>query len=330
MVEHAETSDVGKKHLEDAKNGQTARFLLHTIFFRHWKRIIFSMCLQMIYSGVQFVGPLMMNQIIQFLQTAYAFRLSDQPLPQSEVTKAFLFAMGMFLAPVVGTLGAGQANRVAIGTQIMIRSELIGSIYRKALRLSTRSKQATETGRIVNLMSADVNQLQMFFYPFASQLITGPIMLVTSLVLLWFQIRWATFIGLGILIVFTPFTTIFLKKITFFRREMLKQTDQRVKLMNQLLVGIRVLKMYAWEAAQEAVILEVRKKELGELRKAIPMRVGLQTLLFAAPTLSMATCFVIYGSVEPDRFTPARIFTSISLFALMRFPLIFLPFALVR
>lgn len=46
--------------------------------------------------------------------------------------------------------------------------------------------------------------------------------------------------------------------------------------MNQLLVGIRVLKMYAWEAAQEASVLAVRKNELGELRNAIPLRVGMQ------------------------------------------------------
>jgi hypothetical protein len=120
---------------------------------------------------------------------------------------------------------------------------------------------------------------------------------------------------------------------------MLKHTDHRVKLMNQLLVGagvgwnqaltlgpppirkqacsstseppppaipppfqpnpqvgIRVLKMYAWEAAQEAAVLEVRRKELGELRKAIPLRVGLQSMLFAAPTLAMVACFAVYGS----------------------------------
>ena len=41
----------------------------------------------------------------------------------------------MFVAPVVGTLSAGQSNRLSIGTQIMVRSELTASIYRKALRL---------------------------------------------------------------------------------------------------------------------------------------------------------------------------------------------------
>lgn len=38
-------------------------------------------------------------------------------------------------------------------------------------------------------MSADVNQLMTFFYPFAAQLVTGPAMLIASIVLLWFQIK---------------------------------------------------------------------------------------------------------------------------------------------
>lgn len=76
---------------------------------------------------------------------------------------------------------------------------------------STRAKQQTETGRIVNHMSADVNQLMTFFYPFAAQLVTGPAMLIAAVVLLWFQIRWATFIGLGILLATTPVTSIFMK-----------------------------------------------------------------------------------------------------------------------
>lgn len=54
---------------------------------------------------------------------------------------------------------------------------------------STRAKQQTETGRIVNHMSADVNQLMTFFYPFAAQLVTGPAMLIASITLLWFQIK---------------------------------------------------------------------------------------------------------------------------------------------
>lgn len=325
--------DRGKARLQAAKEGTTSRFLFGSLLGRHKVRLLAAFCLQVVYSGVQFVGPIMLNNITKFLTQYEYSSLTNSTVPppsQADLTSAYLFAMGMFLAPVFGTLCATMANRLSIGVQIMIRAELTAAIYRKALRLSTKAKQDAETGRIVNLMSADVNQLQMFFYPFATQLLTGPAMLITALALLWFQIQWATFIGLGILLLSTPATSIFVKKLSQYRREMLKYTDQRVKLMNQLLVGIRVLKMYAWEAAQESVVLEVRKDELGRLRKAIPMRVGMQTLLFAAPNLAMVVCFAVYGTVNPSSFTPAAIFTSISLFALMRFPLIFLPFALVQ
>jgi len=288
------------------------------------------MTVQLCYAGLSFVGPIMLNNIVQFLTDSDIAEAGGTPVSDSAVTKAWLFAVGMFLAPVVGSIAAAQANRIAISTSIMIRAEITAAIYRKALNLSTRSRQATETGRVVNLMSADVNSLQMFFYPFASQLLTGPVTLITALVLLWFQIKWATFIGLGILMLSTPATGFFLKKFTGFRREMLKYTDQRVKLMNQLLVGIRVLKMYAWESAQEAALLDVRRKELGELKKGVPYRVGMQALLFSAPLLSMVVAFSVYGSVEPDAFQPANVFTAISLFAIMRFPLIFLPFALIQ
>lgn len=56
------------------------------------------------------------------------------------------------------------------------------------------------------------------------------------------------------LLLCSPATGFFVKKLTGLRRRMLLETDSRVKLMNQLLTGIRVLKLYAWEAAQEAAV----------------------------------------------------------------------------
>ncbi len=80
----------------------------------------------------------------------------------------------------------------------------------------------------------------------------------------------------------------------------------------------------------ESQILVARKDELKQLRRAIPYKVGMQTMLFAAPVLAAVASFAAYGAADPTAFTPARIFTAISLFSLMRMPLIFLPFALVQ
>ena len=77
-------------------------------------------------------------------------------------------------------------------------------------------------------------------------------------------------------------------------------------------------------------VMEARQRELGKLRKAVPARVGMQVLLFSTPTLAAVFAFAAYGSAAPNSFTAPHIFSAIAYFAIMRFPLVFLPFALVQ
>ncbi|KAK9823870.1 hypothetical protein WJX72_006059 [[Myrmecia] bisecta] len=302
--------------------GKSSKFLFRALLKVHFLALAAALVLQCSYTAFQFAGPLLLKQIVVYLQQA--------PGQSAGLGKAYAFACLMFVFPLAGAFLYVHSSRIAIRVQILLRAQLTAAVYRKSLRLSSRSRQQTEVGRVVNLMSADVNNIMQFFYPFFLQLFSAPLSLVASLVLLWFQIRWATFIGMAILLLSTPSTALFVKKLTGYRRQMLVQTDARIKLMNQLLVGIRVLKIYAWEAAQEAAVLETRRLELGRLAKAIPYRVGMQTLLFAAPVLAAVASFAAYGVAAPDQFTAPRIFSAIALFSLMRLPLILLPFALVE
>lgn len=49
--------------------------------------------------------------------------------------------------------------------------------------------------------------------------------------------------------------------------EQMKYKDDRIKLMNEILNGIKVLKLYAWEVSFKEKILQIRQKELNVLRK---------------------------------------------------------------
>lgn len=44
--------------------------------------------------------------------------------------------------------------------------------------------------------------------------------------------------------------------------------DARIKLMNEILNGMKVLKLYAWELSFKEKILQIRQKELSVLRKS--------------------------------------------------------------
>lgn len=47
----------------------------------------------------------------------------------------------------------------------------------------------------------------------------------------------------------------------------MKYKDSRIKLMNEILNGIKVLKLYAWEPSFAEKVQEIRKNELRVLRK---------------------------------------------------------------
>lgn len=48
----------------------------------------------------------------------------------------------------------------------------------------------------------------------------------------------------------------------------MRYKDSRIKLMNEILGGIKVLKLYAWEPSFSEKVLEIRKNELRVLKKS--------------------------------------------------------------
>lgn len=48
----------------------------------------------------------------------------------------------------------------------------------------------------------------------------------------------------------------------------MKEKDNRIKLMNEVLNGIKVIKLYAWELAFKEKVLDIRENELKVLKRA--------------------------------------------------------------
>lgn len=65
----------------------------------------------------------------------------------------------------------------------------------------------------------------------------------------------------------------------------MKNKDERVKLMNEVLNGIKVLKLYAWEPSFEQQVLKIRDKEVHVLRQAAYLNAGTSFIWSCAPFL---------------------------------------------
>lgn len=106
----------------------------------------------------------------------------------------------------------------------------------------------------------------------------------------------------------------------------MKHKDERVKLMNEVLNGIKVLKLYAWEPSFEEQILKIRTKEIKVLKETAYLNSGTSFIWSFAPFLVSLVSFATYVLIdENNRLDSTKAFVSLSLFNILRFPLSILP-----
>lgn len=70
----------------------------------------------------------------------------------------------------------------------------------------------------------------------------------------------------------------------------MKSKDNRIKLMNEMLNGIKVLKLYAWELAFKDKVAGIRESELQVLKKAAYLGAVSTFTWVCAPFLVSQTC----------------------------------------
>ncbi|XP_017004866.2 probable multidrug resistance-associated protein lethal(2)03659 [Drosophila takahashii] len=163
----------------------------------------------------------------------------------------------MILVPVMFTMHLVFFKmRVALGSLI----------YRKALRLSRRALGNTMSGHVVNLISNDISRLDYAQY-YLHYLWVGPLQTVVVTYLMYQEIGIAAFFGVIFMALFIPLQ-MFLGKLTaVLQLRAAKRTDNRMRMVNEIISGIRVLKMYAWELPFQKMTEYARRKEMNAIRQ---------------------------------------------------------------
>lgn len=109
-----------------------------------------------------------------------------------------------------------------------------------------------------------------------------------------------------------------------------KYTDERIKVINEALQGIRIIKFYSWEAAFLQRIHALRERELSMLRTKSALKALNAVFLQAAPAFTTIATFGVYvrlgNSISADN-VPV-IFTALALFGQLRMPLMMYPMVL--
>eukprot|EP00096_Caligus_rogercresseyi_P011383 TRINITY_DN4461_c0_g1_i2.p1 TRINITY_DN4461_c0_g1~~TRINITY_DN4461_c0_g1_i2.p1 ORF type:complete len:890 (+),score=159.36 TRINITY_DN4461_c0_g1_i2:173-2842(+) len=154
----------------------------------------------------------------------------------------------------------------SLKTGMQLRIAASALIYRKSLTLSHASLGKSSTGQMVNLMSNDVNRFDNSTV-FLQYLWVAPLQFMLVMFITTYYAGIEAIAGGCLLIFFIFFQTYMGKMFSKLRSMTATKTDIRIQIMNEILDGIKVIKMYAWENPFVQLVMDARKNEMSVIRK---------------------------------------------------------------
>ncbi|XP_068424094.1 ATP-binding cassette sub-family C member 2 [Clinocottus analis] len=316
MEEKGKKGDEKKKKTDKKKeeNNHPNSWLISTIY-KTFKGILFeSAFFKLLQDLLAFVSPQLLKLMVSFTQDTSRY-----------TWEGYLYAVLLLVVAILQSLFLQQYFQRCFVLGMKVRTAITAAVYKKALVVSNDTRKESTVGETVNLMSADAQRFNDVTN-FIHLLWSCPLQIVLSIVFLWFELGPSVLAGLAVMVLMGPINGVLASKARKIQIENMKFKDKRLKIMNEILNGIKILKLYAWETSFQAQVEGIRGQELVVMRKFAYLT-SVSTFIFScAPALVSLATFAVFVGVSPNNIlTAEKAFTSISLFNILRFPLAMLP-----
>ncbi|KAL1937459.1 hypothetical protein VTO73DRAFT_13182 [Trametes versicolor] len=282
--------------------------------------------LKLIADCAQITSPLLVKAIILFATDSFSAHRAGRWEDIPPIGKGIGLSIGLFALQILSSICTHHFFYRAASTGVLLRGGLITAIYDRSLRLSSRARATLTNGKLVNHISTDVSRID-FCCSFLQLSITGPIQMIICLIILLTNLGPSALAGFAFFILATPIQTLVMKHFIKLRHKSMIWTDKRAKLLQELLGGMKIIKYFAWEVPYLKKIEELRGREMAYIRSLLVIRSANNAIAISLPALASVLAFVVY-SATGHSLNAADIFSSLTLFNLLRMPLMFLPLSL--
>uniref|UniRef100_A0AAX7V9V4 Multidrug resistance-associated protein 1 n=1 Tax=Astatotilapia calliptera TaxID=8154 RepID=A0AAX7V9V4_ASTCA len=306
-----ETSSQVNSAFSSQKNKEPS--LLWALCLTFGPYFFISCIYKLIQDILMFVGPEILL-LIQFV--------NDSSAPSWQ---GYFYAALLFVCTSVQSLILQKYFHVCFVSGMRLRTAVIGAVYRKALVISSAARRTSTVGEIVNLMSVDAQRF-MDLITYINMIWSAPLQVVLALYFLWQNLGPSVLAGVAVMVLMVPVNAVIAMKTKAYQVAQMKSKDNRIKLMNEMLNGIKVLKLYAWELAFKGKVSDIRESELRVLKKAAYLGAVSTFTWVCAPFLVALSTFAVYVLIDERNVLDAqKAFVSLALFNILRFPLNMLP-----
>ncbi|KAM5179454.1 ATP-binding cassette sub-family C member 5-like [Mantella aurantiaca] len=290
---------------EELEKRGKAKASLRMVLWRFCQtRSLLALFCLIVTMTANFIGPaIFIRALLEYSETV-----------ESNLLYGLLLSFGIFMAELLRSWSFALNWAMNYRTGIRLRGAVLALAFRKILRLK-ETKDVT-TGELINMCSSDGHRL----FEAASigcMLAASPIIALMGLIYTVMFLGPTALIGSAAFIVFYPMMMLASKLTAYFRRKGIRITDQRVRIMNEILTCIRFIKMYAWENTFIRKIQAIRNAEKSFLEKAgyvQSVTSGIAPVVVVVASVCTFTLHMVlgYDLTAPQAFTVVTVFNSMT------------------
>ena len=307
------------------------------------------------------IAPFLLRYLIEYVAAAYIAK--REGIKEPNVGKGVGYVIGIVAMQEMQSLLTNYSTYRSMLVGGQVRAILIASVFKKSLKISARAKagvatsttttasddgrgselepdkekfkvddtttpeaQSWSNGQVLSLASIDAHRVDDALANFHT-LWTGLIALLMSVALLIINLGYSPLPGFGLIIVVFPMIGKGIGKLFVIRQGINRLTDQRSSMAYEIFQGIRFVKVFGWERAFFDRLTAIRKAEVTKIGSFLALRNFMAAVSIATPTFASILTFVTYALTKHE-LSSSKIFSSVSIFNVLKFPLTTMPVAL--
>ncbi|XP_077634942.1 ATP-binding cassette sub-family C member 2 isoform X5 [Crocuta crocuta] len=213
------------------KSGTTKNYpkawLVKTLFKTFYVIFLKAFVLKLVHDLFMFLNPQLLKLIISFANNRDTY-----------VWTGYLYSVLFFVVALIQSLCLQNYFLLCFILGVNVRSTIMASVYKKALTLSNQGRKQYTIGETVNLMSVDAQKL-MDVTIFIHLLWSNVLQITLSIYFLWAELGPSVLAGVGVMVLLIPINGILATKSRAIQVKNMKNKDERLKTMNEILSGIK-------------------------------------------------------------------------------------------
>ncbi|XP_071477089.1 ATP-binding cassette sub-family C member 9-like [Diadema antillarum] len=211
---------------------------------------------------------------------------------------------------------------LVINEAVHAQAAIQTAVFKKSLRLSTSAINggSMTMGQITNHMSVDPKNLYTAIM-WIHLVWSVPYLVSGLMFILYKQLGFSSLAGAALLFLSLPIQSLCASRQSAYQSMAMKYSDERLKKTNEVLQGIQVVKLNAWEKIFQTSIIKVKIAETVQRIRAVVFKIVLTGMNNAAPIVVMLVSYGLYTVISDKVLTPAITFASLSVFNQLATPL---------